>query len=41
LGEAAVIARRNKTSFLFELSKLGVPAIDLDEDQIADELRDA
>jgi len=40
LGKAAELARRNKISFLFELGRLGVAAIDLDEDQIADELRD-
>ena len=40
LGKAAQLARRNKTAFLFDLGRLGVPAIDLDQDQIADELRD-
>jgi predicted HTH domain antitoxin len=40
LGKAAELARRSKMNFLFELGRLGVAAIDLDEDQIADELRD-
>jgi predicted HTH domain antitoxin len=40
LGKTAELARRSKASFLFELGRLGVAAIDLDEDQIADELRD-
>ena len=40
MGKAAELCHMNKTRLLFELGRLGVPAIGLDEDQIADELRD-
>jgi len=40
MGKAAELGRMSKTRFLFELGRLGIPAIDLDDDQIADELVD-
>lgn len=41
LGKAAEFCRMNKPRFMFELGRLGIPVINLDDDQIADELRDA
>ncbi len=40
LGKAAEFCNQNKVEFLYELGKLGIPVINLDDDQIADELRD-
>jgi len=40
IGKAAELCRMSKPKFLFELGRLGVPAINLDDDQIVDELRD-
>ncbi len=31
----------NKVQFMFELGRLEIPVINLDDDQIADELKDA
>lgn len=39
LGKAAEIAALPKLHFMDELARLGVPVINLDDDQIADELR--
>jgi predicted HTH domain antitoxin len=41
LGKAAELAGLSKLSFLDELGRSGVPVINLDDDQIQDELRDA
>jgi predicted HTH domain antitoxin len=41
LGKAAELAGMNKIAFLDELGQIGVPVINLDDDQIQDELRDA
>lgn len=40
LGKAAEFCGMNKLRFMFELGRLQVPIINLDDDQIADELRD-
>jgi predicted HTH domain antitoxin len=40
IGKAAEFCGMNKTHFMFELGRLQVPVINLDDDQIADELRD-
>ena len=40
LGKAAEFCRMGKLRFMFELGRLQVPVINLDDDQIADELRD-
>jgi predicted HTH domain antitoxin len=40
LGKAAKFCGMAKLRFMFELGRLKVPVINLDEDQIADELRD-
>lgn len=40
IGKAAELCRMSKPKFLFELGRLRVPAINLDDDQIVDELRD-
>ena len=40
LGKAAKIAAMPKVGFMDELGRLGIPVINLDDDQIADELRD-
>ena len=40
LGKAAEFCNMGKIRFMFELGRLGVPVINLDDDQIADELRD-
>lgn len=41
IGKAAEFCGMNKIRFMFELGRLGIPVINLDDDQIADELRDA
>lgn len=40
LGKAAEFCSMNKLQFMYELGRLQVPVINLDEDQIDDELRD-
>ncbi len=40
LGKASAIAGLPKLRFMDDLGRLGVPVINLDDDQIADELRD-
>ena len=40
LGKAADFCRMNKLQFMYELGRLQVPVINLDDDQIADELSD-
>ncbi|NEQ69648.1 MAG: UPF0175 family protein [Symploca sp. SIO2D2] len=40
LGKAADFCCMNKLQFMYELGRLQVPVINLDDDQIADELRD-
>ena len=40
LGKAAEFCGMQKLRFMFELGRLQVPVINLDDDQIADELRD-
>lgn len=40
LGKAAVFCKMRKLEFMYELGRLGVPVINLDDDQIADDLRD-
>ena len=40
LGKASEMAGLPKIQFLDELGRLGIPVINLAEDQIADELRD-
>ncbi|SKB13278.1 conserved hypothetical protein [Planktothrix sp. PCC 11201] len=40
LGKAAEFCRMNKLQFMYEIGRLQVPVINLDDDQIADELRD-
>ena len=40
LGKAAEFCHMGKIRFMFELGRLGVPVINLDDDQVADELRD-
>lgn len=40
LGKAAEFAHMNKLRFMYELGRLKVPVMNLDDDQIADELRD-
>lgn len=41
LGKAAEFCRMNKLRFMYELGRMQIPVINLDDDQIADELRDA
>jgi predicted HTH domain antitoxin len=41
LGKAAELCRMNKVRFMFELGRLKIPVINLDDSQIQDELRDA
>ena len=41
LGKAAAIGGMSRLRFMEELAKAGVPVINLDDDQIADEVRDA
>jgi predicted HTH domain antitoxin len=40
LGKSADFCNMNKLQFMYELGRLQVPVINLDDDQIADELRD-
>ena len=40
LGKAAEFCRMSKLRFMFELGRLQIPVMNLDDDQIADELRD-
>jgi predicted HTH domain antitoxin len=40
LGKAAEFCGMSKIRFMFELGRLQVPVINLDDDQIADELLD-
>ncbi|MBC6472820.1 MAG: UPF0175 family protein [Hormoscilla sp. GM102CHS1] len=40
LGKAAEFCHMNKIQFMFELGRMKIPVINLDDDQIADELRD-
>ncbi|MBO1346549.1 MAG: UPF0175 family protein [Hormoscilla sp. GUM202] len=40
LGKAAEFCPMNKIKFMFELGRMKIPVINLDDDQIADELRD-
>jgi predicted HTH domain antitoxin len=40
LGKAAQFCNMNKVQFMFELGRLEIPVINLDDDQIADELKD-
>ncbi|NET56145.1 MAG: UPF0175 family protein [Symploca sp. SIO2E6] len=40
LGKAADFCRMNKLQFMYELGRLQIPVINLDDDQIADELSD-
>lgn len=40
LGKAAQFCNMGKIQFMFELGRLEIPAINLDDDQIADELKD-
>lgn len=39
LGKAAEFCNMGKIQFMYELGRLQIPVITLDEDQIADELR--
>ena len=39
LGKAAEFCNMGKIKFMYELGRLQIPVITLDEDQIADELR--
>ncbi len=39
LGKAAAFCAMDKIHFMFELGRLQVPVINLDDDQMADELR--
>ena len=40
LGKAAQFCNMTKLQFMFELGRLEIPVINLDDDQIADELKD-
>lgn len=40
LGKAAAFCQMDKAHFMYELGRLQIPIINLDDDQIADELRD-
>jgi predicted HTH domain antitoxin len=40
LGKAAAFCSMNKPQFMYELGRLQISVINLDDDQIADELRD-
>ncbi|MGB0564577.1 MAG: UPF0175 family protein [Spirulinaceae cyanobacterium] len=40
LGKAAAFCNMGKLKFMYELGRLQIPVINLDDDQIADELRD-
>lgn len=39
LGKATALCQRGKLQFMYELGRLQVPVINLDDDQIADDLR--
>jgi len=39
-GKAAQFCNMTKLQFMFELGRLEIPVINLDDDQIADELKD-
>jgi predicted HTH domain antitoxin len=39
LGKAAAFCKMNKLRFMYELGRLEVPVINLNDDQIADELQ--
>jgi len=39
-GKAAEVAGMSKVEFLDEVARLGVPTINLEDDQLADELKD-
>jgi predicted HTH domain antitoxin len=41
LGKAAELSGMEKLNFMEELGRIGVPAINLDDDQISDELKNA
>lgn len=41
LGKAAEFCRMNKVRFMYELGRLQIPVLNLDDDQIAGELHDA
>ena len=40
LGKAAALCNMPKLQFMYELGQLQIPVINLEDDQIADELRD-
>ena len=40
LGKAAKFCQMNKPQFIYELGRLQIPVVNLQDDQIADELRD-
>jgi predicted HTH domain antitoxin len=40
LGKAAQFCNMTKLQFMFELGRLEIPVINIDDDQIADELKD-
>ena len=39
LGKAAEFCKMSKIAFMYELGSLGIPVINLDDDQIQDELK--
>jgi predicted HTH domain antitoxin len=39
LGKAAELCRMNKVRFMYELGRLKIPVMNMDDDQIQDELR--
>ena len=41
LGKAAQLCGMHKVHFMDELGRMGIPVINLDDDQILDELRNA
>ncbi|WP_417911819.1 UPF0175 family protein [Candidatus Electronema sp. TJ] len=41
LGKAAQLCERSKLYFMEEIGRMGIPAINLDDGQIEDELRNA
>ncbi len=41
LGKAAELGELGKLQFMYELGQLNIPVINLEDDQIQDELRDA
>ena len=40
LGKAAQFCKMSKIQFMFELGRMEIPVINLDDDQIADDLKD-